>query len=43
MAEKMKDDLGLDGVGPGCREMGQAENPQPLMTADGVIRDGFRP
>ena len=43
LANKMKDDLGLDGIGPGCREMGRVPNPQPLMSVDGVIRDGFQP
>jgi arylsulfatase A len=43
LADKMKDDLGLNGIGPGCREMGRVANPRPLMSVDGVIRDGFQP
>ena len=43
LAVKMKDDLGTEGIGPGCRPMGHVSNPQPLMTAEGVIRDGFKP
>jgi arylsulfatase A len=34
VAEAMKDDLGLDGVGPGCRELGRVANPQPLIAHD---------
>lgn len=41
LAETMKDDLGLDGIGPGCRPLGQSENPKPLMDHDGKIRAGF--
>ena len=43
LADQMKNDLGLDGVGPGCSAMGHVENPRPLMTADGTIREGFQP
>ncbi|MDB6138445.1 MAG: atsA 3 [Verrucomicrobiaceae bacterium] len=43
LADKMKDDLGLNGVGPGCRELGRVQNPQPLISSEGVIRDGFKP
>ncbi len=38
LAETMKDDLGLDGVGPGCRPPGRVENPQPLIGHDGTVR-----
>ncbi len=41
LAEKMKDDLGTDGVGPGCRELGRVERALPLINADGKIREGF--
>lgn len=34
----MKDDLGVDGVGPGCRELGRFPNPEPLIHADGTVR-----
>ena len=37
-AATMKDDLGLQGKGPGCRPAGRAENPRPLMEADGTVR-----
>jgi arylsulfatase A len=30
LAERMKDDLGLDGVGPGCRPLGRVAGPKPL-------------
>lgn len=43
LADKMKDDLGLDGVGPGCREMGRVAKPQALISRDGKIREGFAP
>lgn len=41
LAEKMKDDLGLDGIGPGCRPLGRVDNPQPLIGHDGKVRAGF--
>ena len=34
LAEKMKDDLGRDGIGPGVREMGHFANPKPLIPHD---------
>jgi arylsulfatase A len=43
LAEQMKNDLGLDGIGPGCREMGRVAKPQPLISRDGKIREGFAP
>jgi arylsulfatase A len=43
LAEQMKDDLGLDGIGPGCRPMGHVDKPQSLIGPDGTIRDGFAP
>lgn len=43
LAEQMKDDLGLDGVGPGCRPMGHVDKPQSLISQDGTIREGFAP
>lgn len=30
LAESMKDDLGLDGISPGCRPLGRVANPKPL-------------
>ncbi|MDA1276699.1 MAG: hypothetical protein O2960_21995 [Verrucomicrobia bacterium] len=41
LAEEMKNDLGLDGIGPGCRPLGRVSNPQPLIGHDGKVRDGF--
>jgi arylsulfatase A-like enzyme len=43
LAEVMKDDLGLDGIGPGCRELGKVQDPQPLIGHDGKVRPGFEP
>lgn len=43
LVDKMKSDLGLDGVGPGCRELGRVANPEPLIHTDGTIREGFKP
>lgn len=40
-AEKMKDDLGMDGQGPGVRKLGVVKHPQPLIGKDGKIREGF--
>lgn len=40
LADSMKDDLGLDGIGPACRALGRVTNPQPLIKEDGTIRDG---
>ncbi|MEY2880359.1 MAG: hypothetical protein RLZZ15_2739 [Verrucomicrobiota bacterium] len=36
-AETMRDDLGLDGIGPGCRPLGRAANPRPLIPADAAV------
>ena len=41
IAESVNDDLGLDGVGPGCRALGRVENPQPLIGHDGTVRTGL--
>ncbi|MBI3880975.1 MAG: sulfatase [Verrucomicrobia bacterium] len=43
LADAMKDDLGLDGIGPGVRPLGRVANPQPLISKDGKIREGFAP
>ena len=43
LAAATKDDLGPDGIGPGCRPLGRAENPQPLIGRDGKVRAGFEP
>jgi arylsulfatase A len=39
----MKDDLGTDGLGPGCRPIGKVANSQPLIDFDGKVRPGFEP
>ncbi len=38
VAETMRGDLGIDGVGPGCRTLGRVVNPQPLIALDGTVR-----
>ncbi len=43
VAEKMKDDLGWDDIGPGCRPLGRVQNARPLIDYDGRIRPGFEP
>jgi arylsulfatase A-like enzyme len=43
LVEKMKDDLGTTGFGPGCRPLAKVENPQPLIGHDGKVRPGFEP
>jgi arylsulfatase A len=41
LAEATKDDLGQDGIGPGCRPLGKVKNPKPLIDRDGNVREGF--
>lgn len=43
LAEVMEGDLGTNSVGPGCRPLGRVAHPQPLMNADGKVREGFEP
>ncbi len=43
LVEKMKDDLGTTGLGPGCRPLGRVDNPQPLIGYDGKVRPGLEP
>ncbi len=38
LAQTMKDDLGVEGLGPGCRPLGRVANPQPMIGADGTVR-----
>ncbi len=38
LAEAMRGDLGLEGVGPGCRPLGRVAEPQPLIALDGTVR-----
>lgn len=41
LAQTMKDDLGLDGIGPGCRPLGRSTNPLPAMDQNGKVRPEF--
>lgn len=41
LAQSMANDLGLDGVGPGCRALGRVKNPQPILDYDGTVRAEF--
>jgi len=43
IAAATKDDLGRDGIGPGCRELGKVKEARPLIDKDGNIRPGFEP
>jgi arylsulfatase A len=43
LADAMKDDLGLTGIGPGVRPLGRVAHPEPLIGRDGKIREGFAP
>ncbi|WP_166825750.1 sulfatase family protein [Thalassoroseus pseudoceratinae] len=43
IAAKTKDDLGTEGVGPGCRPLGRVKNARPLINYDGKVRPGFEP
>jgi arylsulfatase A len=38
LAEPMQDDLGLTGIGPGCRPLGRVSNPKPIIGYDGEFR-----
>jgi len=42
VASLMKDDLGLDGIGPGCRPLGKVQNAKPIIGFDGTVRAEFR-
>jgi len=42
LADQMKDDLGLDGTGPGCRPLGRVAKTQPVIDQDGNVRAEFR-
>jgi arylsulfatase A len=43
LVAKMKDDLGVSGIGPGCRPLGRVKGAQPLIGHDGKMRPGFEP
>lgn len=38
LAAQMDSDLGVEGKGPGVRELGRVRNPQPILAADGSVR-----
>jgi arylsulfatase A len=38
LADAMQKDLGLDGIGPGCRPLGRVTDPRPLIDMDGNVR-----
>jgi arylsulfatase A-like enzyme len=42
LADQMKEDLGLDGTGPGCRPLGRVAKAQPVIDHDGNVRAEFR-
>ncbi|MEQ8785491.1 MAG: sulfatase [Pirellulaceae bacterium] len=42
VAAAMKADLGVEGVGPGCRPLGKVENPQPIIDHEGNVRAEFQ-
>ena len=41
--ESAESDLGVTGLGPGCRELGRVENAGPLIDREGNIRQGLEP
>lgn len=41
VADRMKDDLGLEELGPGVRKLGKVANAEPLIGHDGTVRKGF--
>lgn len=41
MVEAMRGDLGVEGIGPGCRPLGRVADPKPLIDDDGTVRPGF--
>jgi arylsulfatase A len=38
VAETMRNDLGWEGTGPGCRPLGHFDHPLPLIALDGKVR-----
>jgi arylsulfatase A len=42
LAAKMDGDLGVNGIGPGCRALGRVANPLPLIAHDGTVRPEAR-
>jgi arylsulfatase A-like enzyme len=43
IAEGTKGDLGMSGMGPGCRELGRVQKAGPLIDREGKIRNGLEP
>lgn len=41
LADAIRGDLGLSGIGPGCRELGKVANAQPIIGFDGKTRAEF--
>ena len=41
LANATKDDLGIDGIGPGCRPLGKVNDARPLIDHAGKVREGF--
>ncbi len=41
LADRMKDDLGLEDLGPGVRPLGKVADARPLIGHDGSVREGF--
>jgi arylsulfatase A len=41
VADRMKDDLGLETMGPGVRKLGRVASAEPLIGFDGAVRKGF--
>jgi arylsulfatase A len=38
LTRAIDDDLGLDGIGPGCRPLGRVTNPKPAIDHEGIVR-----
>ena len=43
LAEATRDDLNVEGKGPGVRKLGRAADAKPLIGQDGKVREGFEP
>jgi len=43
LVAQMKDDPGTSSLGPGCRPLDKASNPQTLIGQDGKVRPGLEP
>jgi len=41
LANATKDDLGIDGIGLGCRPLGKVNDARPLIDHAGKVREGF--